>query len=517
MIFVKLPVLFPYTQAVVLTSVILMGLHAGETQAATQQFTLDAAVKRALQQSPAVRIQEAEVDLREGQREQASGEFDWYTNANIARNKNRIPRIDNFARDTVEDSESTDYTFSTTRKLRNGVIIQPSVAVSMYEPGFPVGPAFGSSRLSIQIIVPLLRGLGSASAGAAEAAARGEVEVGRLLYRHALSEQALNTVTAYWQARAAEAAVAVRHDDEKRAKKLHEGIRVLVDTRVFAPNLLLQSEANLRQKSTASRNAELEAQNARFGLARIIGLPPIELVAVPVPSDPLPSTAVNLTLATPADRLRWVERALTRRSDYLASCQSRIPLQILTRQAEIDLKPQLDFIMRGGYDGFDMGRDPLAPISRRLTGANGQIGVSLDWPLANTYQRGLLRSRRAAERKVELTTAQLQSDVAADVCLSLEEVRLRSEMIRDASATVAIAQKAVDQEQRKLQTGQSTVLDVINLENLLSSARLSEIDAQSGFATAVVRLRYSVGAIFTAERTDHSFQLADLTTPPDEK
>jgi outer membrane protein TolC len=90
--------------------------------------------------------------------------------------------------------------------------------------------------------------------------------------------------------------------------------------------------------------------------------------------------------------------------------------------------------------------------------------------------------------------------------------------MRNAGATAAIARKAVEQEQRRLQTGEATVLDVINLENLMSSARLSQIDAQAGYAVAVARLRYAVGEIFLAENRDQSFQLTDLTQlPADEK
>lgn len=458
------------------------------------------------------------MDRREGLREQAAGEFDWTTTANITRVRDRTPAIDALGRDTVTADENTTYVAAVTRKLRNGVVVQPSVQVAVAEPKSPAGLDTGASQFTLQIVVPLLRGLGEASTAASEAAARGDVEVARLLYRHSLSEQAFATVQAYWQARAADAAVAVRHDDEARARKLHEGIRVLVDTRVFPPNLLLQSEANLRQKSTASRNAELTAQSARYTLARSMGLPPAELAVAPMPTDPLPDTAAVAAPAVAEVRLRWIQRALNRRADYLASRQSQVPLRLLSRQAELNLKPRVDLDVRGGYAGFDPSHSLTAPLTRRLTGANGQVGLALEWPMANTLQHGVLRTRRAAERQAELSTAQMQSDVAADVCVSLEEVRLRAETMRDAAASTEIARKAVEQEQRKLQTGEATVLDVINLENLLSSARLSKIDAQSGYAIAVAQLRFAAGEMFTGEQADHSFKLANLGEPPvDEK
>jgi outer membrane protein TolC len=355
--------------------------------------------------------------------------------------------------------------------------------------------------------------------GAAEAAARGDVEVARLLYRHALAEQAFNTVRAYWSARAAQAAVAVQRDDEARAQRLHDGIRVLVETRIFAPNILLQSEANLRQKSTSTHAAELTALDATFTLGRIMGLPAAELARAVAPDQALPADITSTAAAEDAARrVRWIERALRQRADFLAVRQSEVPLRVLAQQAELDLKPRVDLSVRGGYAGLSRGHSVIEPLTQRLTGANGELGVMLEWPGANTYQRGLLRSRRAAMRQAELTTAQLQSDIAADVCAALAEVRLRAETMRNAGATAAIARKAVEQEQRRLQTGEATVLDVINLENLMSSARLSQIDAQAGYAIAVARLRYAVGEVFLPDQADRSFPLADLTQlPADEK
>jgi outer membrane protein TolC len=248
-----------------------------------------------------------------------------------------------------------------------------------------------------------------------------------------------------------------------------------------------------------------------------MGLKETEIANAPMPSDPLPQTAATLASPTAEERLSWIQRALAQRADFLAARQSQVPLRILTRQAESDLKPRLDLSVAGGYAGLDASHSLVSPLSRRLTGGNGSVGLTVDWPAQNSFQRGQLRARRAAERQSELSAAQLQSDIAANVCAALEEVRFRAATMLNAAATSEIARKALDQEQGKLQTGQATVLDVINLQNLLSQARLSEIDARAGYAIAVAQLRFMTGSIFTADSTDHSFHLADLNTPPNEK
>lgn len=474
-------------------------------------FTLQMAVERALAQSPAVRVDEQETERRSGVLEQAGGRFDWISRVSGVLGKKREPTL----LGPVNAEESVSYSAAIGRSFRNGLSVQPIVETTVTNPRNPLAPSVGVSNLSLKIVVPLLRGLGAASAGADEAAARGDVDVARLLYRHSLSRQAFTTANAYWTASAADAAFAVRLDDEQRARHLHEGLSVLVETRVFTPDTLLQSEANLRQKSTSRQEAERVRFDALFSLARVVGLAPEEFAAPPAPTQPLPENPAPAdTLGDESARIAWIRRAFAHRADFLALQRGEDPLRILTRAAELDLKPKLDLGVRGGYAGLSEGDDLAAPLSERLTGANGEVTLDLEWPMGNHYQRGLLRSRRAALRQAEFSTAQGRIDVASQVASALSEVRLRAETVRNASVTVGIARRAVVQEQRKLQTGESSVLDVINLENLLSSARLSEIDARAGYAVAAARLRFVLGEIFTPEEGDRSFRLHDLVSLP---
>ncbi len=482
------------------------------------KYTLEAAVQQALSTSPAIRIQNKEIDRRLGLKEQASGEFDWIAAVSASSSETKTPSVDKFG-EFEGKTRNNGYSASITRKLRNGVILQPSVEVGVPENVVRFEPTYGASKLNLQIVVPLLKGLGTDSTGATEAAARGDWEVARLLYRHGLAARAFETAQAYWSTWAARAVLLVSRDDERRAQKLHEGIRVLVNARIFPPNTLLQSEANLRQKSTKSQEAELSAVQSGFELGSIIGLTGLEMINCPVPDQILPEE-ITTKFTRPDDpaRLNWISRAYLQRADYLAIRKSEVPLRALARQAQLDLKPSLNLSLRAGYLGLNSGNDLVAPLAERITGPNGEISLSLAWPVANTYQRGLLRSRRAELTQAELSTAQAQSDIASEVCTTLEEVRLRAATTSDAAAAVAISRKAVEQEQRRLQTGEATVLDVINLENLLSSARVSQVRAQSGYAIAVAHLRFAVGEIFSSDASDQSFQLNDLTQlPPDEK
>ncbi len=475
-------------------------------------ISLNAALAATLERSPALRVQKSVIEQKSGVLEQAGGAFDWTGVSAVSFTRDRTPVPGLPGTEPVDRTDSTAYTVGLEHLFRNGVSVRPSATVGVDEHLSPASPAYGASQLSLEIVVPLLRGLGHDSTGAAEAAARGDVEVARLLYQHALSSQAFSTAANYWASRRADDTLAVQRDVEQAAARLVESTKVLVNSGVFPPAYLLQAEANLRDKRTVRINAELEAHDARFNLGQSLGLPPQEIAGTPAPADSFPQLPGAIAPFNAEVRSTLIVRALHQRADYRASQLSLVPLNILVRQAQLNLKPEVNLSASAGYKGLSAGNAPLAPLNRRLTGLNTEIGVSVAWPFRNNYQRGLLRERRASQDQAEAETAQLAQGVAGDVLLALEQLRLRADTVRSAVETVDIAKRAVAAQYDQLKTGEGTILDVITLENLYSSARISSISAQASYAIAVAQLRYALGDIFDANAA--TLTLTDLTIAP---
>lgn len=479
---------------------------------ATASITLRDALAATLEQSPALRVQRSIIEQRTGVQEQASGLFDWNASGAASYTRERTPLPGPPGTEPEERRDTVAYTAGLERVFRTGVVVQPSATVAVEEARSPAGPTYGVSQLNLQIIVPLLRGLGRDSTGAFEAAARGDVEVAKLLYQHALSAQAFNTAFTYWASRSADETLEVQRDVERAAEQLVESTRVLVNSGVFPPAYLLQAEANLREKRTVRINAELDAHDARFSLGQSLGRPPEAIATTPASADPFPPLVTALPPFADEARTALIVRALQHRADYRAAQQSLVPLGILARQAELDLKPRVDLVAGAGYRGLNAGSSRLAPLHERLTGPNAEIGVSVAWPFRNTYQRGLLRERRADQEQAEAEGAQLAQSVAREVLLALEELRLRADTVRSAEETVQIAERAVAAQYDQLKAGDGTILDLINLENLYSSSRIRYINTHASYAIAIARLRHVLGAVF--ESHDETLTLADLAAVP---
>ncbi|HEY1794416.1 MAG TPA: TolC family protein [Opitutaceae bacterium] len=477
-------------------------------------LTLDSALRTAIGRNPAVREQESVVEQDAGQLMQASGAFDWNVTASLGAQRVRTPELGPFGTVPVSDSTQLTYSLGVGKLFRNGVSIEPNLeaGTSRVLPG--AAPTVGSSQVGFVIVVPLLRGLGVDDTGAVEAAERGDVKVAQLLYQNALASQALATATAYWASRAADEEFAVQSDVEKAAARLVNSTKALVDSSVFPPAFLLQAQANLRAKETTRIEAELSAKSARIALGQALGLSAQEIDETPGPSEEFPAVAPMIVIDAPA-KAAVVREALASRYDMIASRESLVPLRILERQARLELRPQLNLTLNEGYSGLSTGPGLAGPLNHNVTGLNSIAGLSLAWPVNNTFQRGLLRQQEGDLKEGEAQTELLSQSVAGYAILAVEQVRLLSDEVRASSDTVAIAKKAVSAQQDRIRMGEGTILDEVTLENLEADARIDLIEAEAQYATAVAQLRFAVGQVFDRPApTASSFSLTNLARLP---
>ncbi|MEY2878421.1 MAG: hypothetical protein RLZZ15_801 [Verrucomicrobiota bacterium] len=529
----------PPLRRILCAAALLLGASARAAEPPPPEtVSLRDAVLGALARNPALAVRREEIAQREARGLQAAGEFDPHLSALFNATRNRAPGVNrealtfqSYLRNAGVDSpalndsldplatanvvrvDDFNYQLGLAQKLRNGIVFGPVASVNVNEGLSPVIAPLTTGRVSLVVQVPLLRGLGADSTGAREAAARGEAEVARLLYRHELAAQAARTAGAYWASRAAAEAAAIRRDTEARAADLLAAMRPLVTAAVLAPGALTQAEANLLEKHAVRLEADLAASTAHTELGRALGLAPAHLARTPRATDAFPAVPAALDGA-PEKISAWIAFALAHRADHQAVRHSREPAALLARKAQRDLLPRLDLAVQAGYATLSAGRNALDGLSERRTGGNGALTVSLDWPLRNTLQRGELREARAREREAEARLAVLVGDIAGEVATAVREAALRAELVAAAERALAVAERAVRQERERLGLGETSLPDVIALENSLGEARLRLTAARAGFAVAVVRFRFAVGSLFAGQSAEGAFELANLTQLP---
>jgi outer membrane protein len=88
--------------------------------------------------------------------------------------------------------------------------------------------------------------------------------------------------------------------------------------------------------------------------------------------------------------------------------------------------------------------------------------------------------------------------------------------MRESKEAVRLLSSTGQAEKSKFQLGVSTLFDVIQAEDALTSALLGEIQSQRNYAVAIVSLRYQSGTLVAGDEGEApgTVDAAGLQTPP---
>ncbi|MBI1950868.1 MAG: TolC family protein, partial [Acidobacteria bacterium] len=133
-----------------------------------------------------------------------------------------------------------------------------------------------------------------------------------------------------------------------------------------------------------------------------------------------------------------------------------------------------------------------------------RYGVSATW----TLSLGGLRQVRTSTVRTEeaaLALRQAEQEVRADVAAALIDARTAAARTGKAREAREAAEAALRISQVRFRNGSALAIEVLQAEQALEQARLSEIDALVDYNLAQVRLRSQVGPLAPA----------DLAVPPE--
>ncbi len=324
----------------------------------------------------------------------------------------------------------------------------------------------------------------------------------------------------YWLTRATTLNLDILRESEARARDLVETTRKLIEADVTPAAELVQVEANLVSKETARIAGEGDLFEARQSLGREIGLEADRIAALPLPAEPFP--ALPAAAAPPAaEAPRFVRAALERRIDLQAARERGGATEALRRAAENALRPQLDVVFTPSYSGLVQGTDPgsfFSPLYRNVPGASSALSFIVSWPTANQKARGDLLRIDAAREQNALIEERIARQIGADVPAAVDAVGRDAQRLERAREAVRLFEQAVENEEKKLRAGSSTLLDVISQRDRLTAARQAEVSAQLSLALSLARLRFETGTLLPdsgpGDAQVAAIDLSRLTTVP---
>jgi outer membrane protein TolC len=470
------------------------------------------AVQAAISQHPSLEIQRQQVAISEAVQQQVSASFDQILTTSLDRGQIYQP-FSSAAGIGLGAANTAQIAASYSKLLRNGMSLGGALDMQrqIRSPSSISGLTTSATRL--QLGVPLLRGRGVQVTTANERAA-GLVREGETLdLRHVTAVAMSRAASSYWGLVAAARSRDVAAASDRRGEQLVSNTRALIDADQSPRADLASTLANAADRRATRFAADQDYFAARQRLMLDMGLrrdawPDALALDDFAVLGPLPAVDT-----LPRDASPWIEEALRRRADYLAA-QVRVEAARVTRDAATNaLLPRVDLQLAVGYTALSEGRQfnrYFAALGDNVEGLDAFGGISYRFPLENRQARGQVAEAGALLLQATTTLADLERTIRSSIAESYSAVRNALLGLAQARESVAAFEEALRGEQEKLALGRGSIVNLLTIEDRLTTASGREVAAWRSYAQALVDFRFATGTLVPAR--DPLPPLPDLTT-----
>ena len=485
-------------------------------------LTLQQALESTLAQHTQARIGEQQILASRAAQRVATGIFDPLHTARLQQSFAPTPLstadqvLDGIGSPTAADTNLTTLSAASTQLFRNGITAGPVVELDRTLDRVTNAAGISQSRLAYQLTIPLLRNRGPQVVAAAEISAGVQVQASVLDLNQTYTDLLANTATSYWNLVGALRLLAVAESSEERGRKLLENVQDLIQADRIPRNEINQVRANLADRIAARIEARQQVVVARQQLALAMGVAPEQMASVPDPADDFPG-AVNAPSNDPESVRRYIELALSQRSDYLAAKKRVDADRALLPQAKNALLPNVDLTLSAGYSGLREGVYPPSYVAALINGVHGPDvlgGVSYAFAPRNNAAAGRLTQIETTVRIAELTADNTARTISSEVVVSLEGVRNAGLRLEKARESVGSFQVALEAEREKYRLGFNSLVDILTTEDRLTSSLAVEVQARLEAAVELAQLRHATGTLVGPNATTpHADRQAFVTLP----
>lgn len=355
----------------------------------------------------------------------------------------------------------------------------------------------------VEVVQPLLKGAGFASANAEVRLAKNGREIGKLQLEQALTSVVLEVVGAYLDVYAAEQGLAIAKQNSELAKHTLNEERERHTLGRIASADLFRPDATYALRQDAVIRAEQNLRVRENNLKTLISNDQQNLLNYRINVGRLPHFENKLFNASDD-----FNRALQARPDYhIAKLKQGNSLTRFTRDKR-DRLPQLDLVLRyqqsGLSDDLSLGS---AYDNYRDDGEVGHyVGISFSMPITNKRGRAQARSSQIRSNQSRIELKRFEQKILLD--LDTAAFRVNNEKLRAEAAkrSVDLANKTLKAEEEKMAVGRSTSFYVLDLQSRLAAAQSQQLGAEVSYLKSVAEYFRQNGSILST----YGIKVADL-------
>ena len=490
-----------------------------------QPVTLIEALRSTLAKHPGIQLQEQKVKFDEGSLRVASGQFDTTLTASMSQGYTSTPLTETQQLQYAQlglfteslDATTTTYVVGVQKLFRNGIALEPSVTLNRNVDNASTQSGLNQSQVSFQVLLPFLRGRGRAAVDAQELSAESTVNASLHDANETVAQFLANTAIAYWNAVAAVQNLQIAKGSEARGADYVRDVQTLIDADKIPKGEIYQLLANLDGRAATRIAAEQGVINAQQRLALAMGLKSDEILISADASDSLPDwPEKSIPEVSPELVQRFVKNALDNRPDVIATKLRRKSAEQILPAARNQLRPQLNLTVNAGYDGILEGNGFGRPFSTLFNnvGFNTYATLNFAFPPRNDVAIGQLAQAQAAYQQSALNETELERNIASNVVTAITTLSNSIAALQKSREAVSYYRIALDQEQERFRLGLNSLVDVLTLEDRLTSALSQGVSAQLNYGVAIANLCLATGTIVDPNERTHTVDKDTFIRPP---
>ena len=464
--------------ALLATLISMSALPAQE--AGTPDLTLEQCIARALQRNFDLEIGRFAPEIAKDGIDVAKGGYEPQLSVTGSRSGRETGPVGN-------TSDGTDLRVGVSQRLYTGTTLSASssLARSSANPALATNPAYDAD-VTLAVRQPLLQGAGLAVNRAGIERAEIGLQRAHLDYKARVLDIIQDTENAYYNLAFAREQLAVRNFSLALAQRLFDEAKTRRDTGVATDLDVLQAEVGVANAQRGVILAEQSVKDRQDALLALIGQ--FELDA------PLGTVRFQEAEGTLPVFASSYQMAKLNQPDFLSSQAAIDQFKIDLRLAKDAAKPDLSVGAALGLNGTngsggDAFSDALEPQSH-----SWQVDFALNYPWGRKADKARERQSLAALSREQTRLRQIEQSIEVQVRSAVRSVEANTESVRIAALASALSQKQYELEKAKFDAGLSTSRRVLEAQNDLESARVSELQSRVSLSNALSALHRLEGS-----------------------
>jgi outer membrane protein TolC len=386
-----------------------------------------------------------------------------------------------------------EFRFDNTRTLTNA-------PVSFLNPEYRA-----MTRLSLT--QPLLKGFGIDVTRSRITLAEIQTEVEDLNLKQRAIQVAEQTEKAYWDLVLAYAKLDEAKESRERARMLLEENRTRVRLGQLPEVEVVQAEAEVAARESNIIAAKKQVKDMDEQLKMMLNLPPgaalWEKSVFPVDKPRLMDVDLSFLRSVQValeKRVEVITNELNLKGGYVArKVAKNATLPALNLQASYSLQGLSGNQRMGDILGFS-GLGGFQNLPQRFQGGYNQsldvlgsadfpewvVGLQFEYPIGNRAAKADLAQADLRIKQSVAQQAQIQQQVATELREIIRRVESSKDQVEAATVSVALSERRLAEEERKLHYGLSTSFDVLQMQERLIAQKSQLSQAQNQYMRALV-------------------------------